>query len=197
MPGLEALLEGEADAEIEAALAEAKERAAEITARAEEEAKALLAQRERANKQQNTAALARAKSGAQLEAASLRLRAQHQAVEAVFSKAKDDLQALISDKKRYPGVLEQLLREAVDSLEGKLSSVSANPKDQKLVEAALKKMGSEAVFKPDPVLSGGVRVAAAGSHVSIENGLFDRLEAAQEELASEVSKMLFARVLAT
>lgn len=197
MPGLEALLEGEANEEIEAALSEAKKRAAEIVARAEEEAKVLLAQRERLSSQQHTAALARAKSGAQLEAASLRLRAQHYAVEAVFNEAKDSLQTLMGDPKRYAGVLEKLLREALDSLEGTPSSVSANPRDRELVEAALKKMGVEAAFKADPTLSGGVRVTAAGDHVSIENGLFERLEAAREELASEVSKRLFARAAVT
>ena len=113
MANLAALLEHEAGAEIEAILSEARQRASEVVAKAEEDAKALTAQRERASQTQGEAARVRARSAAQLEASSLRLRAQHGMVEGVFGAAEAELRSLLKDDKRYTPMLSTLLAEAV------------------------------------------------------------------------------------
>ena len=67
MANLAALLEREASAEVETILSEARQRASEIVAKAEEDAKALTAQRERLSQTQGEAARVRAASAATTE----------------------------------------------------------------------------------------------------------------------------------
>lgn len=195
MANLAALLDQEASAEIDAILSEARRRASELVAKAKAEAEARLAQVERSLAAQHEAAMVRAKSAAQLEAAALKLRAQHQAVEAVFAQAAKELEAIIGDPKRYQPVLLKLLNEAIDALGGesvKIAAVTVNPNDRELVSAVLKRLNLDAEVRTDSELRGGVKVTAAGTHVSITNSLFERLAAAREELASAVSQRLFA-----
>ena len=193
MGNLSALLEHEASAEIEAILSEARQRASEIVAKAEEDAKATTAQRERLSQSQGEAAQVRARSAAQLEASSLKLRAQHSVVEDVFGSAEAELRKLSKDKKRYPPVLAALLEEAVDALGGQdnVSKVFVNPADEQAGKEAAKKVGLEDKLETSDAVEGGVKVKAT-SNVTIENSLFDRLRAAREDLASEVSQMLGA-----
>jgi len=192
MANLAALLEGEASAEIEAILSEARARASEIVAKAEEEADAIIAQRERLAQTQAEATGVRARSSAQLEASSLRLRAQHGAVEGVFEDAERELRSLIGDDKRYKPVLAVLLDEAVEALGGpeRVSKVIVHPDDKRRVQEAVQKHGLADKLETDPAVEGGVRVKAT-SNVAVENTLFDRLEAAKSDLASEVSRRLF------
>ncbi len=193
MSNLSALLEHEASAEIEAILSEARQRASEIVAKAEDEAKATTAQRERLSQSQGEAAQVRARSAAQLEASSLKLRAQYSVVEDVFGSAEAELRKLSKDKKRYSPVLAALLGEAVDALGGpdNVSKVIVNPADEQVGQEAAKKVGLESKLETSKSVEGGVKVKAT-SNVTIENSLFDRLRAAREDLASEVSQMLGA-----
>lgn len=193
MSNLSALLEHEASAEIEAILSEARQRASEIVAKAEDEAKATTAQRERLSQSQGEAAQVRARSAAQLEASSLKLRAQYSVVEDVFGSAEAELRKLSEDKKRYSPVLAALLGEAVDALGGpdNVSKVIVNPADEQVGQEAAKKVGLESKLETSKSVEGGVKVKAT-SNVTIENSLFDRLRAAREDLASEVSQMLGA-----
>ena len=193
MANLTALLEQEAGAEIEEVLSEARQRASEIVAKAEDDAKTLTAQRERTSQTQNEAARVRAASAAQLEASSMKLRAQHSVVESVFEAAETELRTLTQDDKRYPPVLSALLDEAVDALGGKdqVAKITVNPADEKRAKEAAKKHGLDGKVETDEAVEGGVKVKAT-SNVTIENSLFDRLRAAREELASEVSKLLGA-----
>jgi V/A-type H+/Na+-transporting ATPase subunit E len=193
MAHLAALLEREASAEIEAILSEARARASEIVAKAEDDAKAMTAQRERLSQTQGEAARVRARSAAQLEVSSLKLRAQHAMVEGVFETADAELRSLIKDDKRYPPVLAALLGEAVDALGGKdhVSKIMVNPADLARAKEAAKTHGLEGKVEANEGVEGGVKVKAT-SNVTVENSLFDRLQAAREELASEVSKLLGA-----
>ena len=193
MANLSALLDKEASAEIETILSEARQRASEIVAKAEEDAKATAAQRERLSQSQGKAAQVRARSAAQLEASSLKLRAQHSVVEDVFESAEAELRKLSKDKKRYPPVLATLLSEAVEALGGQdnVSKVIVNPADEQAGKEAAKKVGLEDKVETSDTVEGGVKVKAT-SNVTIENTLFDRLQAAREDLASEVSQMLGA-----
>ena len=170
MANLSALLEKEASAEIEAILSEARARASELVAKARTEADAGVAQQERSAKAQYDAALVRSSSGAQLEASSLKLRAQHGAVERVFAAAKTSLEALTQDKAAYGDVLNKLLTQAVEGLGGaaKVAAVVVNPADQTAAEKAAAAHGLAGKVETSDAVRGGVRVRATGGNVTLE-----------------------------
>lgn len=191
MANLTALLDQEASAEIDAILSEAKQRASEIVAEAREKADAHLAQRARAAQLQHEASLVRARSAAQLEASSMKLRTQYEAVERVFAEAERRVSALTGDAKRYPEVFNRLLAEAIEALgSGQVALVVVNPDDRRLVDAFVKEHGLDLEVRPDPSISGGVRVKARGANVSVENSLPDRLARARQSVAGEVAQLL-------
>ena len=194
MANLAALLEREASTEIESILSEARERASEIVSKAEEEAESIRSQRERAAASQSEAIKVRGRSSAQLEASSMRLKAQHRAVESVFDQAEQNLRDLTQDNKRYKPVLTSLLDEVVESLGGSdnITKLYVHPDDKKHVTEAAKKHGLDSKLETDESVRGGVKVRARGASATVENSLFDRLEAAKDDLASEVSKVLFS-----
>ena len=194
MANLSALLEREAGAEIESILSEARERASEIKSQAEEEAESIRAQKERTASSQSEAIKVRGRSSAQLEASSMRLKAQHRAVESVFDQVEQDLRDLTQDGKRYKPVLTSLLEEVVESLGGSdnISKLYINPDDKKHINDAAKKHGLADKLETDETVEGGVKVRSTKASATVENSLFDRLEAAKDDLASEVSKVLFS-----
>lgn len=191
MTHLAALLEREASAEIDTILSEAQARASEIIAKAEDDAKAMTAQRDRLSQTQSESAKVRARSAAQLEASSLKLRAQHAVVEKVFEAAQAELRTLVDDEGRYTPLLGTLLSEAVGALGGSdnVTKVIVNPADEAKIQNALKENGLEGKLETSDTVKGGVKVRGQ-SNVTIENGLFDRLSSAREDLASEVSRQL-------
>jgi V/A-type H+/Na+-transporting ATPase subunit E len=192
MANLAALLEKEAGAEIEAMLSEARLRASEIVATAKSEAESIVAQRDRGAVTQHEATLVRAKSAAQLEASSLKLNAQHAAVEGVIAAARSQIDALTKDEKQYEGVLGNLLKEAYASLGNQPSSVASitvNTRDKTLAEKLAAGLGLTGKVKADDSIQGGVRLIS-GNNI-IENTLQGRLRALRDELASEISKILF------
>lgn len=192
MSDLSALLDREASAEIEALLSEARERASEIAAQATAEAEQLVAQRRRMADGERDATMVRAQSAARLEAAALKLRAQHAAVEAVFDAARTKLDGIAGDAERYGSVLATLLGEVVDSVgAAEVTAVLAAAADVPTVTAAAKQLGLEAPVRADDGVQGGVRVVTK-SGASVENTLVRRLEALEGELASRVSEVLFA-----
>jgi V/A-type H+/Na+-transporting ATPase subunit E len=191
MANLAALLEKEASAEIEALLSEARKRASEIVASAKAEADSIVAQREQSSRAQYEATLVRAKSAAQLEASSLKLRAQHGAVENVLAAAKAQLDALVKDK-NYEGVFQKLLKEALEAVGGNTANVSAvivNSSDKALAEKIAATLGLQGKVKTDDSVKGGVKLATGTN--TIENTLYGRLAALRDELASAVSSILF------
>ena len=192
MANLEALLKREAQAEVDAIISEAKSRASEIVASAKEDASTLKAQRERSAESQHEALIVRGKSAAQLEASSLKLRTQHELVESAFDGAREQIDALIKDKKRYPEVLAKLLDEVLESLgDSQVASVIVNSSDKKLITDALKERGVEVAVETDNNVHGGVRVKTE-TNVMVSNSLIARLESARDELAADASQALFA-----
>lgn len=191
MADLAALLDKEASAEIDAIVAEARERASAIVADAEREAEATVAARERQAKAQRQAAIVRARSAAQLEAASMRLNAQQEAIESVFRAAEAKIAELVQDTSRYAGVLEALLREAKAGIRGTPDAVVANPADAKAVAEAAEKVGLDVEVREDEAVTGGVKLVSG--RVSVENTLSARLEALRDELASEVAAALTSK----
>jgi V/A-type H+/Na+-transporting ATPase subunit E len=191
MANLAALLEKEAGAEIEAILSEARARASEIVASAKSEAEGILSGRDRSAKSQHESTLIRAKSAAQLEASSLKLRAQHSAVENVLTAAKGQLDALLKGQ-QYEGTFQKLLKEALESVGGNTANVSAvmvNSSDKALAEKLAATMGLQGKVKTDDSVKGGVKLATGTN--TIENTLYARMGALRDELASAVSGVLF------
>lgn len=191
MADLSALLDKEASAEIETVLSEAQARASEIVAEATSEAEALLASRRRAADAQREATLVRARSAAQLEAASLRLKAQHAGVENVFTAARQKIADLAKNPAEYAPLFKQLLKAALEGAGNQsLEAVVVNPADSELAAEALKEAGVTAPVETSEDVTTGVRLRTDNRSV-IESTLLGRLEALQGELASEVSTALF------
>lgn len=191
MAELSSLLEKEASTEIDAIVAEGKKRAEEILSTARAEAEGVLAARARAVKGQREAGLVRARSAAQLEASSLKLRSQHEGVKSVFAKAHERIAALLADKQAYAGVFDKLLDEAVEGLGATpIEAIHVAPQDVELAKAAAAKAGLTAEVRGNDAVQGGVRLVTA-NRSAVENTLFGRLSALEGELAAEVSKALF------
>jgi V/A-type H+/Na+-transporting ATPase subunit E len=191
MANLAALLEKEASVEIEAIFSEARQRASEIVATAKSEAESIQTQRERSAKSQYEATLVRAKSAAQLEASSLRLKAQYQAVEGVLAAVKGKIDTLSKDEATYEGVLQGLLKEAFAALGGQASSVTSlrvNSRDKTLVEKIAAPLGLKDKVTVDDAIQAGVKLVSGNN--MIENTLHGRLAASRDELASSISKVL-------
>lgn len=191
MAELSSLLEKEASTEIEAIALEGKKRAEEVLATARAEAEGVLAARARAVKAQREAGLVRARSAAQLEASSLRLRSQHEGVQSVFAQAQERIAALLADRQAYVAVFGKLLDEAIEGLGGTaVEAVEVAAGDVELARAAAAKAGLTAEVKVNDAVQGGVRLVTA-NRSAVENTLFGRLSALEGELAAEVSKALF------
>jgi vacuolar-type H+-ATPase subunit E/Vma4 len=188
MADLAALLEKEASAEIEAILAEARERASAIVADAEREAESLVASRERQAEARRRSELVRARSAAQLEAASMRLNAQQEAIESVFDRVEERIDEIANDDERYGPILEALLREALDGVRGSPEAIVVHPDDEELAKKAAKAVGTDAEIRTDDDVRAGVKVTTGT--VSVENTLPGRLDALRDELASEVAVAL-------
>lgn len=194
MADLAALLDSEASAEIEAIHSEARTRASEIVAEAESEAETILASRERTAKQQRDAALVRARSAAQLEAASLKLNAQQQAIESVFAAAAGQLRTYAESDAGWDATLAALLDEAVEAVGGTdaVAEIAVNPADRAAATKAAKAAGVDATVTTDADLTAGVRVTATNRTI-VANTLTGRLDALRDELASDVSQALLEK----
>lgn len=194
MADLAALLDKEASAEIEAIHSEARSRASEIVADAKDEAEELVSKRERAAKQQREAALIRARSSAELEAASMRLKAQQAAIESVFDAAEDRIDVLVADQTRYAPVLETLAREALGAVDAsKGVTVFVHPDEKPVADKVVGGLDQHAELTTSDDVRGGVRVKGPKGSASIENTLYERLDGLRDELASEVSRVLLQK----
>lgn len=189
MANLSALLEKEASAEIEALLSEAKKHASEIVSKAKEEAASIATARERATANQAEASLVRARSAAQLESSSLRLKAQHAAVESVMDAVKAKITALKG--KTYEETLAKLFTEAAEGVSGNVKEIIVNRSDKKIAEKIAEDAGLKVKISTSDAVVSGIRLKGDGSNVSVENTLLGRLDALKDELASDVSRVLF------
>lgn len=188
MADLAALLDKEASAEIDAILAEARERASAIVADADAEAEAIVAKRERTAEAAREATLVRARSAAQLAAASQRLQAQQRAIQSVFEAVDARFADLPNDAERYRGLMDGLLREAVEGVGGTPTAIRVAPGDVDLAREVATAAGIDAEVQAADDVRAGVRVVAGS--VSVENTLPARLEALRDELASDVARVL-------
>lgn len=192
MAGLSALLHKEASAEIEAILSEARTKASEILESANTAADATVAARQRSAAVQRDAILVRARSAAQLEASALKLNAQHDGIQQVFDGVANKIKELIADPTGYALVFEKLLKEAVGSVEGHtLTGFEVANTDRELAEKVIAELGLSAPVSTNDALASGVRVRI--NRNSVENTLFGRLESLRDDVAAEVSAVLFSK----
>ncbi len=192
MSDLAALLDKEASAEIAAIRSEAQQRASELTAAAQAEADAFSAARERSARNLFDAALVRARSAAQLEAASIRLNAQHSAVQSVFDAARAELDKLV----KAPGWSDRLGKLLAEAVAGsglpasETRKILVSPADVEAAKAAAEAQGLKASVEGSDTVSHGVRIIVGDANLSIENTLTERLLSAREELAAKVARLL-------
>src|SRR5512134_930726 len=151
------ILERESAAEVARILAEAKSRAEQIEREAETAVREYTdAQRQRLETERK-AALAKAQSGAQVQAAALVLRAKDEAMADVFLRAEQVLLRVPEDRARSAAVLRGLLREAAANLSGRLM-VEVHPDDREAVAHAVRDLGLDAEIRTTEDVRGGVRV---------------------------------------
>ena len=188
MADLATLLESEANAEVEAILSEARSKADVIVQNANEQAKSLLDSRRRTLEAELVAAQVRAKSAADLDAASQRLNANHVATEQSFNQAETELRNFTKSGE-YKNVLEKLIREVQGALSN-ISKLEVHPDDVAVATEAAKNAGLNVAITANSDVETGVRAVAEGGQSSITNTLLGRLGRARDGLLSEVARTL-------
>lgn len=181
---------------------EASARFDRIRRRAEEEAQSLLA----AAEQKRRPLLEDAMSDARATLAAERARRLARARFAVCKEVTLAKEALIDEVFRraaariaqvrgtcaYPEVFLALVREALAGFAGRVT-LSVDPQDEALAQAALEDLGCAAEVRGDLQTAGGVRVVLDGGRVVIDNTLEARLAKAERFLRAEVSRCLFGK----
>ncbi len=188
MADLATLLESEANAEVEAILSEARSKADVIVQNAVEQAKSLVDSRRRTLEAELVAAQVRAKSAADLDAASQRLNANHVATEQSFNQAETELRSFTKSGE-YKNVLEKLIREVQGALSN-ISKLEVHPDDVAVATEAAKNAGLNVAITANSDVETGVRAVAEGGQSSITNTLLGRLGRARDGLLSEVARTL-------
>jgi V/A-type H+/Na+-transporting ATPase subunit E len=188
MADLATLLESEANAEVEAILSEARSKADVIVQNANEQAKSLVDSRRRTLEAELVAAQVRAKSAADLDAASQRLNANHVATEQSFNQAETELRNFTKSGE-YKNVLEKLIREVQGALSN-ISKLEVHPDDVAVATEAAKSLGLSVPVSANGDIETGVRAVAEGGQSSITNTLLGRLSRARDGLLSEVARTL-------
>jgi vacuolar-type H+-ATPase subunit E/Vma4 len=187
---LVAILEKEANAEIERVLDDARRQAEQLAAQANQEAQAFLAEQRQRIEADRKAAQLKSDSAAQVRAAALVLQAKDQAIAEVFSSAEAELSRLQQDKTRYGAILGGLIREAAAGLSGRIT-IEASSKDLDLVKQAVKDLKLDAEVKASGDVSGGVRLISSDGRLVVENTLASRVERVRSLLAPEIAARLW------
>lgn len=187
---LVAILEKESAAEIARILEDARARAEQI----EREARAAAAEYAERQRQrletERKAALVKAQSGAQVQAAALVLRAKDEAIADVFRRAEQALLRVPQDRSRYAAVLRGLIREAAGGLSGRLV-VEVHPDDRDAAAQAVQGLGLDAEVRTAEDVRGGARVLTPDRRFVVENTLLSRLGRVRTMLASDVAQLLW------
>jgi V/A-type H+-transporting ATPase subunit E len=187
---LVAILEKESAAEIARVRAEAKARVEQIEAEAKTAAQTYVESQRRRLDEEHKAALAKAQSGAQVQAAALVLRAKDEAIAEVFLRAEQTLLRLQQDRGRYAAVLRGLIKEAAKGLAGRIL-VEVHPEDREMALQAIRELGLDAEVHTAEDVHAGVRVATPDRRLIVENTLASRIERVRPLLAPEVAQLLW------
>jgi IgA-specific serine endopeptidase len=187
---LVAILEKESAAEVARILAEASSRAEQIERDAEAAAREYADSQRQRLEAERRAALAKAQSGAQVQAAALVLRAKDGALAEVFLRAEQELLRIPQDRARYAAVLRGLIREAAANLSGRLI-IEVHPDDRDAAAQAVRDLGVDGEVKTAEDVRGGVRVSTPDRRFIVENTLLSRIERARPVLGTDVAALLW------
>jgi len=186
MSKLEEILQQEAEAEIDAILAEADSKAAKIVSEAQSRASAKVAAHQKQIEAEAHAATRQGQSKAELIVSSARMQAKGEVMDLLRQKVLLALEET-SSQSGYGEVLEALAAEAM-SVAAAAETVVVNPHDkEKLGDWALHR---GLALQTDPELRLGVRIVSQ-SGKKVENTLPERLHRVWGTLASEVTKLLW------
>ena len=186
MSKLEGILQQEAEAEIDAILAEADSRAAKIVSEAESRASAKVAAHQKKIEAEARAATQQAQSTAELLVSNARVQAKGEIMDLLHQKVLVALKET-SSQPGYRKVLLALAKEALEVAEA-AEAVVVHPDDKEKIRDWAQQQGLE--LRTDPDLRLGIRIVSA-SGTMIENTLPGRLGRAWVTLAPEVSKLLW------
>jgi V/A-type H+/Na+-transporting ATPase subunit E len=186
MSKLEEILQQEANAEINAILAEADSKAGEIVSEAQSRAAARLAAHRQKIEAEYRAATQQAQSVAELSIASARIKAKGEVMDLLQQRVRLALEEA-SSKPGYGEVLQTLAEEAIGVTEG-AEAVVVHPHDQEKLHDWAMHRGLE--LQTDPELRLGVRIVSR-SGKNVENTLPERLHRAWSALLPEVTKLLW------
>jgi len=188
---LSQLLQQEARAEKDKALADGRARAEEMVAGARRDAEETLAAGRRRLETERGQAAARAASTASLRAAALILAAKDEAIRGVFQQAEASLRASVDDPARWPAILRGLLREAARGVSGTRVVVEVAPPDAEATRAAAGELGLDVDVREATGVRDGVRLASPDGRAVVENMIPGRLARARRELVSRVAEVLW------
>lgn len=183
-------LEEQADKDIDAVLAEAKQHAAQIRSEAVEEAKVAKEQRLTAARDAADQRNMQALNSVRLEMRKQVASAKERAVTGVFSDAKAQLGSARS-RADYASLFTAMLKEALDGTEGAIE-VLVDPADAELAKTALSQLGRDAQVSTDISTAGGVVVALDNRRIMRRNTLEDRLDKFEGASQADVAEILFA-----
>jgi V/A-type H+-transporting ATPase subunit E len=186
MSKLEEILQQEAEAEINAILAEADTKAGEILSVAESRAAERVAAHRKEIEAGERAATHQAQSVAELSISSARIKTKGEMMDQLRQKVLLALEEA-PYKPGYGEVLQALAEEAMQVAE-EAETVIVHPNDREKLNAWAIHRGLELQTAPDLRL--GVRIVSR-SGKKVENTLPERLQRAWGTLAPEVSKLLW------
>ena len=182
-------LDRQADAECAAVLEEARTQAKLIIVEAEREAQ--LVHDGYARQVERVAATEASKTvnAGRLQAKMMVSSTKGQAVDDVFSQARDGL-SLIPSETRYPALFDSLAAEAAEGLEGPLT-IRVSSRD--IADAERFAAGRDDVaVTVDESIVGGLVIEAFGGRVIRRNTLENRLERARLLVQADVAAVLFS-----
>lgn len=183
-------LEEQADRDIAAVTAEAKEHAESILDEAKREAELLRDTRVSDAERHSRAKGLQSLNTAKLEARKRVAAVKEAAVASSFAQARESL-ASVRTRQDYPALFGSLLREAIAGVPAD-ASVLVDPADAELARATLASMGVAAQVRPELSSAGGVIVELDGGRVLRRNTLEDRLDKFEAAAQADVAEILFA-----
>ena len=133
------------------------------------------------------------------------LAARQEVLEDIFEEARNQLNTISKDKKKYSALLEQLLLQGYLKLMAKEITVSARESDYDLVKSAFTKSTKEfketsgidvkvSIDEKDPLpksAHGGVIIKAMNSQIRVNNTLEERLSLVQLNALPIIRTALF------
>lgn len=182
------VVEQEAEEEARRTLDEARSQADQLLARAEEQARAIRDEYRTKAEALEKAAMARAKSAANLEAQALLLEVKSRVIESLFAEAAEAMEKLPPGQRRL--ALKGLLAEAAQGLSGSLR-LSVAPGDADAARDLVKELKLDAEVVPDEKVRDGVVARTRNGNAMVLNRVADRLEQARPMLTAEIAKILW------